>query len=213
MISLTTNSVRRGIPPEVPGSVRIEDGPGTILLTSRFSGGRSVNYLGYSWISPGGEGLTHFVSSGTNHARKEPDRSRDSPVTLLHCSIRTRRIRTALATRRAQRGHRRRAGGYARHACWPRSSCLMVVPRDGGGPGDQMVYCCSGHRRRIGRRRRDCRDPVAAGPGHRGDSGGQRGAWPGSWPDRCRGGGVASGGSGRVGLLGCLTCRASEPGA
>ena len=38
----------------VPGSVRIQDGPGTILLTSRFSGGRSVNYLGYSWISPGG---------------------------------------------------------------------------------------------------------------------------------------------------------------
>jgi hypothetical protein len=88
----------------VPGSVRIQDGPGTILLTSRFSGDRSVNCLGYSWISPGGDGLIHFVSSGTNHARKEPDRSRDSPVTLLHCSIRTRRIRTALATRRAQRG-------------------------------------------------------------------------------------------------------------
>jgi len=52
----------------------------------------------------GGDGLTHFVSSGTNHARKEPGRSRDSHVTLLHCSIRTRRIRTALATRRAQRG-------------------------------------------------------------------------------------------------------------
>jgi len=40
-----------------------------------------------------------FLSGGTNHARKEPGRSRDSPVTLLHCSIRTRRIRTALATR------------------------------------------------------------------------------------------------------------------
>ena len=38
----------------VPGPVRIQDGPGTILLTSRFSSGRSVNYLGYSWISPGG---------------------------------------------------------------------------------------------------------------------------------------------------------------
>jgi hypothetical protein len=88
----------------VPGPVRSRTAPGTILLTSRFSGDRSVNCLGYSWISPGGEGLTHFVSSGTNHARKEPDRSRDSPVTLLHCSIRTRRIRTALATRRAQRG-------------------------------------------------------------------------------------------------------------
>lgn len=45
-----------------------------------------------------------FLSGSTNHARKEPGRSRDSPVTLLHCSIRTRRIRTALATRRAQRG-------------------------------------------------------------------------------------------------------------
>jgi hypothetical protein len=106
MISLATNSVRRGIPPMVPGPVRSGTAPGTILLTSRFSGDRSVNCLGYSWISPGGGGgLTHFVSSGTNHARMEPDRSRDSPVTLLHCSIRTRRIRTALATRRAaQRG-------------------------------------------------------------------------------------------------------------
>jgi hypothetical protein len=47
MISLTANSVRRGIPPVVPGPVRIQDGPGTILLTSRFSSGRSVNYLGY----------------------------------------------------------------------------------------------------------------------------------------------------------------------
>ena len=54
MISFMTNSVRRGIPPVVPGSVRIQDGPGTILLTSRFSGGRAVNCLGYSWISPGG---------------------------------------------------------------------------------------------------------------------------------------------------------------
>jgi len=88
----------------VPGPVRIQDGPGTILLTSRFSGDRSVNYLGYSWISRGGDGLIHFVSSGTNHARKEPDPSRDPPVTLLHCSIRTRRIRTVLTTRRAQRG-------------------------------------------------------------------------------------------------------------
>ena len=52
----------------------------------------------------GGTGLPISVSSGTNHARKEPGRSRDSPVTLLHCSIRTRRIGTALATRRAQRG-------------------------------------------------------------------------------------------------------------
>jgi hypothetical protein len=75
----------------VPGPVRIQDGPGTMLLTSRVSGDRSVNFLGYSWISPvGGNGLTHFLSGGTNHARKEPGRSRDWPVTLLHCSIRTR---------------------------------------------------------------------------------------------------------------------------
>jgi hypothetical protein len=38
----------------VPGSVQIQDGPGTILLTSRFSGDRSVNCLGYLWIAPGG---------------------------------------------------------------------------------------------------------------------------------------------------------------
>jgi Pentapeptide repeats (8 copies) len=119
MLSLTTNSVRRCIRPVVPGPVW-RTAPGTILLTSRFSGGRLVNCLGYSWISPGGGRAYHFVSSGTNHARKEPDRSRDSPVTLLHCSIRTHRIRTALATRRAQRGSpgqgwRVRTGWLAQH--------------------------------------------------------------------------------------------------
>jgi hypothetical protein len=62
VISLTTNSVRRGIPPVVPGPVRIQDGPGTMLLTSRVSGDRSVNFLGYSWISPvGGEQAYPFL--------------------------------------------------------------------------------------------------------------------------------------------------------
>ena len=154
MISLTTNSVRRGIPPVVPGSVRIQDGPGTILLTSRFSGGRSVNCLGYSWISPGGDGLTHFVSSGTNHARREPDRSRDSPVTFLHCSIRTRRIRTALATRRAQRGSpaqgwRVRSAAGIRPAnpflAWIHGSVPQVQPRPCGTVSDRFgEHPCAG---------------------------------------------------------------------
>lgn len=115
--------------------------PAHILLTSRFSSSRSVNYLGYSWISPGGDRLTHFVSNGTNHARKEPGRSRDSPVTLLHCSIRTRRIRTALATRRAQRGSpaqgyrvRTAAGIRSANPClaWIHGSVPQVQPRPCG---------------------------------------------------------------------------------
>jgi hypothetical protein len=78
--------------------------PGTILLTSRFSGVAQSTTSDIRGLRPGGDGRTHFVSGGTNHARKEPGRSRDWLVTLLHCSIRTRRITTALATRRAQRG-------------------------------------------------------------------------------------------------------------
>ena len=89
----------------VPGPVRIQDGPRHLLadLAVKWRSLRSTT-SDIRGFRPGGDGLTHFVSSGTNHARKEPGRSRDSPVSLLHCSIRTRRIRTALATRRAQRG-------------------------------------------------------------------------------------------------------------
>lgn len=45
----------------------------------------------------GGNGPIQFVSGSTNHARREPGRSRARPVTLLHCSIRTPRIRTTSA--------------------------------------------------------------------------------------------------------------------
>ena len=54
MISLTTNSVRPGIPTVVPGPVRIKDGPRHHLVDLAVSGGREVNYLGYARISPGG---------------------------------------------------------------------------------------------------------------------------------------------------------------
>ena len=89
----------------------------------------------------GGNGLTHFLSGGTNHARREPGRSRDSPVTLLHCSIRTRRIGTALVTRRAQRGSpaqgwRVRTAAGIRPAdpflAWIHGSVPQVQPRPCG---------------------------------------------------------------------------------
>jgi hypothetical protein len=124
------------------------------MLTSRFSSGRSVNYLGYSGFRPGGDGLTHFASGGTNHARKEPGRSRDSPVTLLHCSIRTRRIRTVLAIRRAQRGSqaqgwRVRTVAGIRPAnpflAWIHGSVPEVQPRPCGMVSDRFgEHPCAG---------------------------------------------------------------------
>jgi hypothetical protein len=124
------------------------------LLTSRFSGGRSVNYLGYSWISPGGGRAYLFLSGGTNHARKEPGRSRDSPVTLLHCSIRTRRIRTTSAVRRAQRGSpaqgwRVRTVAGIRPAnpfsAWIHGSVPEVQPRPCGMVSDRFgEHPCAG---------------------------------------------------------------------
>jgi hypothetical protein len=47
-----------------------------------------------------------------------------------------------------------------------------------------------------------CAGAVAARSGHCGDAGGQRGAWPGARPYRCRRGCVANGGARR----GCMSC-------
>lgn len=69
------------------------------MLTSRFIAVAESTTSDIRGFLLGGDRLTHFVSNGTNHARKESGRSRDSPVILLHCSIRTRGVRTVLATR------------------------------------------------------------------------------------------------------------------
>jgi len=195
---------RLGIPPVVPGPVRIQDGPRHHLLTSRFSGGRSVNYLDIRGFRPGGDGLTHLVSSGTNHARKEPDRSRDSPVTLLHCSIRTRGIRTALATRRAQRGSpaqgwRVRTAAGIRPAnpflAWIHGSVPQVQPRPCGTVSGRFgEHPCAGegqlghrflvwlHARR--HRRRGRRHDLRGQPVSREWNGGTRTAHGRSWTKR-----------------------------
>src|ERR1700722_8468433 len=141
---LTTNSVRRGIRlwcRDLSGSRTA----GTILLTSRLV---EVAQSTTSDIRGFRPGVTRFVSSGTNHARKEPGRSRDSSVTLLHCSIRTRRIRTALATRRAQRGSpaqgwrvRTAAGGQ----CWDNALGVAQQPPVGRGVAFLRVPCQRGH--------------------------------------------------------------------
>jgi len=102
----------------------------------------------------GGERAYPFRIQWHSSCRKEPGRSRDSPVTLLHCSIRTRRIGTALATRRAQRGSpaqgwRVRTAAGIRPAdpflVWIRGSVPQVQPRPCGTVSDRFgEHPCAG---------------------------------------------------------------------
>ena len=87
----------------VPGPVRMQGGPRHHLADPAVSGGRSVSYLGYSWISPaGGTGLSIsypvvLIMQGRGQAVQGIRLSPSCTAALGHAG-------SGQGTRRAQRG-------------------------------------------------------------------------------------------------------------